>query len=399
MLHDGIETDRLDKGAKGAVILDNTPFYAESGGQIGDKGQISGKGFIFRVDDTQKVGKAVLHFGEVSEGSLLINQLAKAQIDKARRDAIRLNHTATHLVHAALKQVVGQHVQQKGSLVDAERARFDFSHFEAVTPEQIQRIEALVNAEIRANNEVVTQLMDIDAAKNSGAVALFGEKYAEDVRVLTMGAFSKELCGGTHARRTGDIGLFKITAEYGVASGVRRIELVTGKHALAWMNEQQALLNDLASTLKTTVVNLPEKLTQLLADNKLQEKEITQLMNEKVQKSGADLLNEVEQINGINLLVKQMDGMDSQTLRSTLDKLKSSLDSAVLVLFAIDNNKMNVIAGVSKNIIGKAPSAAALVRHLCGKGGGRDDMAQGGGEVPADLAEKIKEIKAMVVHS
>ncbi|MBL7479051.1 alanine--tRNA ligase [Legionella bononiensis] len=399
LLQDGSEVSSLGKGAKGAVVLDRTPFYAESGGQVGDKGYLSGKEFTFRVDDTQKVGQALVHYGEVEEGSLALNQLADARIDVQRRDAIRLNHTATHLLHAALKAVVGQHVQQKGSLVDAERARFDFSHFEALTPLQIQQIELLVNDQIRANSEVVTQVMDIETAKRSGAVALFGEKYAEAVRVLTMGEFSKELCGGTHARRTGDIGLFKIIAEYGIASGVRRIDLVTGRYALAWVNEQQALINDLASQLKTTSSSLPEKLSQLIQDSKKQEKEIAKLLSEKAQKSGADLLGEVEQINGINLLIKRLDGMDSQTMRSTLDQLKSSMESAVIVLFAVDQGKMNVIAGVSKNIIGKAPSAAMLVRHLCGKGGGRDDMAQGGGVVPDDLDAKIKEIRTMVAGS
>ncbi|MCL9682506.1 alanine--tRNA ligase [Legionella maioricensis] len=399
LLQEGHEVKTLGKGLKGAVILDNTPFYAESGGQAGDKGILSGKGFSFRVEDTQKVGQAIVHHGEVIEGTLTLHLAVRAEIDKARRDAVRLNHTATHLLHAALKTIVGPHVQQKGSLVEAERARFDFSHFEALTQEQIRQIEILVNKQIRANNEVVTQVMDIEAAKKSGAVALFGEKYAEAVRVLSMGEFSKELCGGTHARRTGDIGLFKIIAEYGIASGVRRIDMVTGSYALAWVNEQQDLLGDLAASLKTTVGNLRDKLSQLLIDNKSQEKEIAKLLSEKAQKSGADLVSEVENINGINLLVKQLDGMDNQTLRTTLDQLKSTLDSAVIVLFTVDQNKMNVIAGVSKNILGKAPTAAMLVRHLCGKGGGRDDMAQGGGAVPDNLAEKIKEIKTMVENS
>lgn len=396
LLQEGVEVKTLGKGTKGAVVLDHTPFYAESGGQAGDKGVLVGKEFSFRVDDTQKVGQAIVHYGEVLEGTLILNQGVKAQIDNVRREAIRLNHTATHLLHAALKTIVGPQVQQKGSLVEAERARFDFSHFEALTPVQIRQIELLVNEQIRQNNEVVTQVMDIETAKKSGAVALFGEKYSDSVRVLSMGDFSKELCGGTHARRTGDIGLFKIVAEYGIASGVRRIDMVTGSHALAWVNEQQDLLGELAQNLKTTVVNLRDKVSQLLVDNKNQEKEIAKLLSEKAQKSGSDLLAEVEKVNGVNLLVKQLDGMDSQTLRTTLDKLKSSLDSAVIVLFTVEDDKMNVIAGVSKDILGKAPTAATLVRHLCGKGGGRDDMAQGGGAVPDNLPEKIKEIKEMI---
>lgn len=396
ILQEGNEVKSINKGAKGAVILDHTPFYAESGGQVGDKGLLIGKNCSFQVDDTQKVGQAVVHYGEVIKGELTLDLSIHAQVDHIRRDAIRLNHTATHLLHAALKKIVGQHVQQRGSLVDAERARFDFSHFEALNPQQIQQIEEVVNAQIRANNEVITQVMDIESAKQSGAVALFGEKYSDAVRVLSMGDFSKELCGGTHARRTGDIGLFKIVAEYGIASGIRRIEMVTGRYALAWVNEQLGFMNNLAATLKTTPNSLQEKISQLLLDNKNQEKMIAKLLSEKAQKSGADILGEIEEIKGINLLIKQLEGMDSQTMRHTMDQLKSRIDSAVIILFTIEQNKMNVIAGVSKNIIGKTPSAAQLVRHLCGKGGGRDDMAQGGGDVPEDLNSKIKEIKEMI---
>ncbi|KTD67331.1 alanyl-tRNA synthetase [Legionella steelei] len=398
LLQEGKEVNTLNKGMKGAVVLDHTPFYAESGGQVGDKGILTGAGLRFRVDDTQKKGQAIVHYGEVVEGTGTLDLLVKAQIDNERREAIRLNHTATHLLHAALKTVIGPQVQQKGSLVDAERARFDFSHFESLTAEQIQEVELLVNDQIRANHEVVTRVMDIESAKESGAVALFGEKYTDEVRVLSMGEFSKELCGGTHARRTGDIGLFKIVAEYGIASGVRRIELVTGRYALTWVNEQQFLLSELASLLKTTTNNLADKIAQLITENKGLEKEIAKLQSEKAQKSGADLANEVEKINGINLLVKQLEGADSQTMRTTLDQLKSRLDSAVIVLFTLDQSKMNVIAGVSKNILGKAPTAATLVRHLCGKGGGRDDMAQGGGVAPDDLEKKIEEIREMVRH-
>ncbi|HAU3614612.1 TPA: alanine--tRNA ligase [Legionella pneumophila] len=396
LLQEGNEVKSINKGAKGAVILDHTPFYAESGGQVGDKGLLIGKNCSFQVDDTQKVGQAVVHYGEVIKGELTLDLSIHAQVDHIRRDAIRLNHTATHLLHAALKKIVGQHVQQRGSLVDAERARFDFSHFEALNPQQIQQIEEVVNAQIRANNEVITQVMDIESAKQSGAVALFGEKYSDAVRVLSMGDFSKELCGGTHARRTGDIGLFKIVAEYGIASGIRRIEMVTGRYALAWVNEQLGFMNNLAATLKTTPNSLQEKISQLLLDNKNQEKMIAKLLSEKAQKSGADILGEIEEIKGINLLIKQLEGMDSQTMRHTMDQLKSRIDSAVIILFTIEQNKMNVIAGVSKNIIGKTPSAAQLVRHLCGKGGGRDDMAQGGGNVPEDLNSKIKEIREMI---
>lgn len=398
LLRDGVATESLNQGMRGALILDRTPFYAESGGQIGDKGIISASGFKFRVDDTQKNGQAIVHYGEVLEGVIITDQCVTAQIDVIHREAIRLNHTATHLVHAALKTVIGPQIQQKGSLVEAEKARFDFSHFEALSAAQIEQVEILVNEQIRTNFAVTTHIMDIESAKKSGAVALFGEKYAADVRVLSMGEFSKELCGGTHAQRTGDLGLFKITAEYGIASGVRRIELVTGGYALALVNGQQNLLKQIGELLKTTVPQINDKVAQLIADNKRQEKDIAKLQSEKVQKSGADLANEVENMNGINVLVKQLDGVDNQTLRTTLDQLKSRIDSAVIVLFVIDNQKMNVIAGVSKNILGKAPSAATLVKHLCGKGGGRDDMAQGGGVAPDDLPIKIEEIKEMIRH-
>ncbi len=396
IVHDGVSVDSIPNGSKAALILNQTPFYAESGGQVGDTGWINSDAGRFCVDDTQKIGQAIIHYGHVVDGAFQLKQNVLALVDNVRRDAIRLNHTATHLVHAALKQVVGVHVQQKGSLVEAERARFDFSHFEAVTAAQIRKIEDLVNKQIRANNVVYTHLMDIESAKKEGAMALFGEKYAEEVRVLSIGDFSKELCGGIHARRTGDIGVFKIIAEYGIASGVRRIELVTGEGALAWFNEQQETLAELAGMLKTTTAQTKEKLAQTLLETKAQEKEITRLLNEKAQKSGSELLNEVEQINGINLLIKRLDNIDNQTLRTTLDQLKSKLDSAILILFTVDQQKMNVIAGVSKNLIGKVPSAAELVKHLCGKGGGREDMAQGGGILPANLEEKIAEIKGQL---
>ncbi|KTD25014.1 alanyl-tRNA synthetase [Legionella lansingensis] len=399
ILDNGKKIEKLSAGDKGAVILDHTPFYAESGGQVGDRGQLisSGKA-VFQVQDTQRIGRAIVHYGELLSGELAVGEHVNAEVDGERRQAIRLNHTATHLLHAALKVIVGPHVQQKGSLVDAERARFDFSHFEALTPTQLHELEALVNERIRANDKVVTELMDIEAAKKSGAVALFGEKYSDSVRVLSMGDFSKELCGGTHASRTGDIGLFKIVAEYGIASGIRRIELVTGSYALNWVNQQLDNLDLLALKLKTSIANVPEKLSQFLHDAKQQEKELTRLQAKLTAKSSADLLSEVQVVDDVNLLVKQLDNRDSHALRTTLDQLKSSLDNAVIVLFAIDEDKMNVVAGVSKNLLGRVPTAAVLVKHLCGKGGGREDMAQGGGRVPEDLKEKISQIKTMIVE-
>ncbi|CEK11294.1 alanine--tRNA ligase [Legionella hackeliae] len=398
IIRDNVRTESLSAGDKGAIILDNTPFYAESGGQVGDRGQLVGKHAVFRVDDTQRVGQAIIHYGEMLTGELHVDSTIDAQVDAVRRQAIRLNHTATHLLHAALKAIVGSHVQQKGSLVDAERARFDFSHFEALTSYQIRQIETLVNDRVRANDQVVTQLMDIEAAKKSGAVALFGEKYSDSVRVLSMGEFSKELCGGTHASHTGDIGLFKIIAEYGIASGVRRIELVTGAYALDWVNQQLDNLDGVAAKLKTSVANVSEKLSQFLHDAKQQEKELVRLQAKLTAQSSSDLLSQVESVNGINLLVKQLDSKDSQALRTTLDQLKSSLDNAVVVLFAIDEDKMNVVAGVSKSLLGRVPNAAEYIKLLCGKGGGREDMAQGGGRVPEDLEKRISQIRTMIVE-
>lgn len=398
ILHEGENVKQLGVGTKGAIVLQETPFYAESGGQVGDRGLIVGKKGTFRVDDTQKMGQAIVHYGELLNGDLQLDQTVEAQVDNLRRDDIRLNHTATHLLHAALKAIVGEHVQQKGSLVDAERARFDFSHHEALTATQLQQLEVLVNDRIRANDEVVTHLMSIDEAKQSGAMALFGEKYSDVVRVLSLGDFSKELCGGTHASQTGDIGLFKITAEYGVASGVRRIEMLTGRYALTWVQEQQQLLDTIASQLKTTPSSVGDKLAQLLRDTKQQEKELVQLKQKMAAQSGNALLSEVQKIGDVNLLVKQLDNVDGQGLRAMMDQLKSSMDNAVIVLIGISEQKMNVIAGVSKSILGNVPTAAKLVQHLCGKGGGRDDMAQGGGPVPKDLNEKITHIAEMIAN-
>lgn len=398
ILDEGVSVKRLIAGKKAAIVLENTPFYAESGGQVGDRGQLVSDNAVFRIDDTQRQGQAVVHYGELLKGELLLDQTIHAQVDEARRAAIRLNHTATHLLHAALKQIVGSHVQQKGSLVDAERARFDFSHTEAVTSEQIEQLETLVNDKIRANDEVMTTLMSIDDAKQSGAVALFGEKYGDAVRVLSMGDFSKELCGGTHAQRTGDIGLFKIIAEYGIASGVRRIELVTGTHALLWVNQQLEQLNEIAAKLKTTPASVSDKLTQCLQEAKQTEKDLAQLQQQLTVQSGRALVDEAKKIGDVDLLVKRLDNLDPQGLRAMLDQLKSSMDSAVIVLFAVSQDKISVVAGVSKAILGHVPTAGALVRHLCGKGGGRDDMAQGGGDVPSDLDEKVLQIGGMIAE-
>lgn len=396
ILKDNAAQTSLTSGMKAAIILNETPFYAESGGQVGDKGQIVSDNVIFEVNDTQRLGEAIVHYGELIQGELKLDQPVHALVDIDRREAIRLNHTATHLLHAALKEIIGTHVQQKGSLVDAERARFDFSHPTALTSEQLALVEKRVNIEIRKNHPVLTELMAITEAKNAGAVALFGEKYSDQVRVLSVGEFSKELCGGTHARRTGDLGLFKIIAEYGVASGVRRIELVTGEYALEWINQQLNCLQEAAFQLKTTPAQFPEKLEQFVRGFKKNEKELQQLQFNLAAQSRGNLANDAEIIGGHTVLIKGLEHHDANALRASLDQLKNQLKDAVIVLFSVEGEKINVVAGISKSLIGKVPSAQVLVKELCGKGGGREDMAQGGGVRPANLNERIDQIKALL---
>lgn len=396
ILEEGVKQEKLSSRQLASIVLNHTPFYAESGGQVGDCGLIISKQAVFQVQDTQRIGQAIVHTGHLTQGTLSLGELVTAQVDTVRRNAIRLNHTATHLLHAALKQVLGAHVQQKGSLVDAERARFDFLHSTAVTSEQRDQIERLVNQKIRENDAVVTELMEIEQAKRAGAVALFGEKYQDSVRVLSMGSFSKELCGGTHARRTGDIGLFKIISEYGVASGIRRIEMVTGSYALAWINQALTTLTHVSSELKATPEQVREKLAQVLQASREQEKELKKLQHQLAAQSGSELLADITVIGNVNLLVKRLEGVETSALRQVLDQLKSQMDNAVIVLFTVEQQKINVVAGVSKPLLGNVPSAAELVRHLCGKGGGRDDMAQGGGVVPDDLDQKISAIATKI---
>ncbi len=393
--HLDVSVATLQMGEKGTVVLKDTPFYAESGGQVGDCGQLQGDDWIFRVDDTQRQGDAILHHGELISGQIAVGQAVLAQVNVARREAIRLNHTATHLVHAALQRVIGAQVEQKGSLVDAERTRFDFSHGQGLTSAEIQQIESLVNEQIRANKPVLTTLMSLDEAKKSGAMALFGEKYTEMVRVLTVDDFSKELCGGTHARHTGDIGFFKITNEYGVASGVRRIEFVTGLYALAWVNQQLAQLSEIAAQLKTKPGFVVDKLSQHLQTMRQQEKEIARLQQKLMVQSGSDLVHESRMHGDIQFLIKRLDHLDGPGLRMMSDQLKSTMTRAVIVLYAIQAEKISVIAAVSQDIT-KRMAAGTLVKALCGKGGGRDDLAQGGGPVPQDLEARIMQVEELV---
>lgn len=383
LLKDGEPVKQLSAGEAGVVVLENTTFYAESGGQVGDSGVLLWDKGQFRVDDCTKEGKHHLHHGEVVEGVIQLDETVVTEVDQVRRQATALNHSATHLLHAALRNILGEHVQQKGSLVDSERLRFDFSHFEAVTEEQLTAIEQQVNEQIRANMAVETELMSLDAAKAKGAMALFGEKYEADVRVLSMGDYSLELCGGTHASRTGDIGLFRITSEAGIAAGVRRIEAVTGKNALAYIAETDALIGQIAALVKGSRTNLVEKVKQVADKNRQLEKELEKINSKLASAQSNDLLSQVKQINGISVLATEVEGLDAKSLRDMVDQLKNKLGSGVVVLLAkTDDDKVSVLAGVTKDLVARV-KAGDIVRELAiilgGKGGGRPDMAQGGG--------------------
>ena len=396
LLQDGKLVEQLKHGDKGAVILAETPFYAEAGGQVGDKGTLSGDSLLFRVDETRQQGSAIVHHGEVLKGKLSAKQRVWATIDELRRDAIRLHHSATHLLHAALRVVLGDHVQQKGSLVESDRARFDFVHGAVITGLDLERVETLVNEQIRLNQPIDTAIMSLEEAKLTGAAALFDEKYADTVRVLSMGSFSKELCGGTHASRTGDLGLFKITAEYGVASGVRRIEFVAGNAALLWVNHRLQTLNTLAVVMKTQPETVVDKVQHVLDAMKQQEKDLQQYQQIALQQESIVLREQVQMLGDVALLIKQLDHLDAKGLRSLLDQLKSSIANSVIILYAVHEGNLAVVVGVSKAILGKVPSAGVLVKQICGKGGGRDDMAQGGGPVPSDLGERIAQLRTML---
>ncbi len=390
----------LKAGELGILVLDRTPFYAESGGQVGDRGIIDTDNCRFSVQETVKhPSGAHLHRGEMERGVVKLGDVVRPSIDKDERQKTRLNHSATHLLHAALRKVLGQHVTQKGSLVHPEYLRFDFSHPQAVTPDQLQYIEYLVNAQVRANHEVVTQSMKLDEAKASGAMALFGEKYDEQVRVLRMGDFSTELCGGTHAWRTGDIGLFKIVSENGVASGIRRIEAYTGQRALDWIYEQQEQLDNIARSLKTDRVQVGEKVQQVQLKVKNLEKELDQLRGKLAAGGSRDLAAEAKEVKGIKVLATRLDGVDTKGLRETMDRLKDKLAPAAIVLAAVTVNKVSLIAGVTKELMGRL-HAGELVNQVAvrvgGKGGGRPDMAQAGGTDPAGLEAALAAVPGWV---
>ncbi|EOJ0548964.1 alanine--tRNA ligase [Klebsiella pneumoniae] len=396
---DGNAVDSVSAGQEAVVILDQTPFYAESGGQVGDKGELKGAGFSFAVSDTQKYGQAIGHIGKVASGSLKVGDAVQADVDEARRQRIRLNHSATHLMHAALRQVLGTHVAQKGSLVNDKALRFDFSHFEAMKPEEIRAVEDLVNAQIRRNLAIETNIMDIDAARASGAMALFGEKYDDRVRVLRMGDFSTELCGGTHAARTGDIGLFRITSESGTAAGVRRIEAVTGEGAMAILHAQSDQLNDIAQLLKGDSHNLGEKVRAALERTRQLEKELQQLKEQAAAQESANLSSKAEEINGVKLLVSELTGVEPKMLRTMVDDLKNQLGSTIVVLATVADGKVSLIAGVSKDVTDRVKAGelvGMVAQQVGGKGGGRPDMAQAGGTDASALPAALASVKGWV---
>ncbi|WP_124552015.1 alanine--tRNA ligase [Methylophilus methylotrophus] len=396
---DGSSVATLNEGDLGVVVLDHTPFYAESGGQIGDSGELKSANGIFAVEDTQKIQAAVFgHHGVLKTGTLSVGDDLTAKVNLQARASTMRNHSATHLMHKALREVLGEHVQQKGSLVDTEKTRFDFVHNAPMTDAEIAKVEALVNAEILANVATEARLMDIESAQKTGAMMLFGEKYGDEVRVLDIGS-SRELCGGTHVSRTGDIGLFKITSESGVAAGVRRVEATTGEGALKLVQAQQTLINQVAGELKAPAHELPGKIAQVMDNLKSLEKELVRLKSKLASSQGDDLATQAQDVNGAKVLAATLDGADATALRETMDKLKDKLKSAVIVLASVADGKVSLAAGVTTDLTGKV-KAGELVNHVAGqvggKGGGKPDMAMAGGTEPANLPQALASVKAWV---
>ena len=401
LLRDGEQVSALNADEFGLLVLDCTPFYGESGGQVGDTGHLSAGDTRLEVTNTTKAQDQHLHHVKVLQGSVNSGDTLIAEVDPGVRQRTRLNHSATHLLHAALREVLGEHVQQKGSLVDSERLRFDFSHTEAVSPAQLKTIEAIVNDQVRANTPVQTRLMSMDDAVESGAMALFGEKYGEEVRVLSMGEdnFSVELCGGTHAARTGDIGFIRIVSESGIASGVRRLEGVTGSGALAVIDQAQEHLGAVCEVVKGTVDNVATKVAALRSENRDLEKEIARLKQKLASSAGSDLTASVVEVQGIKVLAANVDGADAKSLRDTLDQCKNKLGSGVILLSAVSGDKIALTAGVTKDLTNRV-KAGDLMREfagrLGGKGGGKPDMAQGGGTDVEALPEVLKTVPQWV---
>ena len=396
---DGTAVNELNEGDLGVVVLDNTPFYAESGGQAGDRGELKGSGGIFAVEDTLKIQAAVFgHHGILKTGKLVVGQEVAAKVDPVARAATARNHSVTHLMHKALREVLGHHVQQKGSQVDADKTRFDFAHTQPMTAEEIREVEEIVNAEILANAATDSRVMALDDAQKSGAMMLFGEKYGDEVRVVAIGS-SKELCGGTHVGRTGDIGLFKIVSEAGVAAGVRRVEAITGTNALAYVQEQQTRVSGISALLKTTPDEVAERVVGILDNVRALEKELARLKSKLAASQGDDLVNQAVDVNGAKVLAATLEGADANALRETIDKLKDKLKSAAIVLASVNEGKVTLIAGVTADLIPKV-KAGELVNQVAqqvgGKGGGRPDMAQAGGTQPENLPAALASVSAWV---
>ena len=396
---EGQPVNEIQAGVNAIVVLDDTPFYGESGGQVGDKGILKTVAGVFSVSDTQKYGKAIGHQGSLNSGKLSVGDSVEAEVDIARRDRIRLNHSATHLLHAALRQVLGKHVAQKGSLVNDNYLRFDFSHFEAMKPEEIRQVEDLVNAQIRRNLPIQTTIMDLEEAKEKGAMALFGEKYEDSVRVLTMGDFSTELCGGTHASRTGDIGLFRIQSESGTAAGIRRIEGITGENAINALHQQSDLLQDVAHLVKGDVNSITDKIRTLIERSRVLEKELQQVKGQQAAQESASLSSQTKEVKGVKLLVRQLDNVEPKILRTMVDDLKNQLGSVIIVLATIADDKVSLIAGVTKDLTDRVKAGeliASVAQQVGGKGGGRPDMAQAGGSDVQALPAALATVEAWV---
>ena len=398
---EGAAVQLLNAGQDGIVVLNTTPFYAESGGQVGDQGSISSSTGVFAVDDTQKIKADVFgHHGSIKSGTLKVGDAVIAQVNSTLRAATIRNHSATHLMHKALREVLGTHVQQKGSLVDADKTRFDFTHNAPVTDAQIREIEALVNAEILANAATDASEMDMEAAQKTGAMMLFGEKYGDKVRVLTIGG-SKELCGGTHVGRTGDIGLFKIVGESGVAAGVRRVEAVTGGNALAYLQSLESTVEAAAGSLKANPAELQNRIDQVLDHVKSLEKEVAALKGKLASSQGDELMLQAVDVKGIKVLAARLEGADAKTLRDTMDKLKDKLKTAIIVLAAVDGDKVQVAAGVTADSVGKVKAGELVnfvAQQIGGKGGGKADMAMAGGTDASKLPDALKSVQAWVTE-
>src|ERR1700728_3288602 len=399
LIFDGALVDALRAGQEGRVVLDHTPFYAESGGQIGDTGVLVSGAARFTVRDTLKIGPSFVHAGVLDDGELRVGDVVEARVNGERRTAIALNHSATHLLHAALRKVLGLHVEQKGSLVAADRLRFDFSHTQGMSPAEIRQVEELMNSAIRRNSPVETRVMALDEAVAAGAMSLFGEKYESDVRVLSIGDFSMELCGGTHVERAGDIGLFKILSESGVAAGVRRVEAVTGKTAYDWVVHTDQVLRDIAALLRGSREDVDEKVRELVDRSRRLEKEVQQLKSKLASGQGGDLASQAKDVGGIQVLAAQIDGADAKSLRDAVDKLKMKLGSSVIVLATVQDGKVVLVAGVSADLVAQLQAgdiAGAVAGQVGGKGGGRADFAQAGGTQPENLGMALAGVESLI---